>query len=147
MLAPARAATALTLQVLLEPTRAARLARSGAPGFGAVTNGLLRATWYADPGGGQDAAIRRQASMQVLYGLLGLALDTGADTDVRAQAMAAVEELDGWLAKRSARDADLRSHYALARHEIRRLLDDPAALEAVDPVAVPPGSPIGSASE
>ena len=146
-LAPARAATALTLQVLLEPTRAARLARAGAPGFSAVTSGLLRATWYADPGSGQDAAIRRQASMQVLYGLLGLALDSGADTDVRAQAMAAVEELNSWLAKRSTRDADLRAHYALARHEIRRLLDDPAALEAVNPVTVPPGSPIGSASE
>jgi hypothetical protein len=146
-LAPARAAAALTLRVLLEPTRAARLVREGAPGFDAVTAGLLRKTWYADPGSGEDAAIRRQTSMQVLYGLLGLALDSEADGDVRAQAMAAVDELDRWLAKRSPRVRVLRSHYALARHEIRRLLDDPAALDTVVPVTVPPGSPIGSSSD
>ena len=146
-LAPARAAAALTLRVLLEPTRAARLVRAAAPGFDAVTGGLLRATWYADPASGQDAAIRRQTNMLTLYGLLGLALDSGADADVRAQAMAAVDELDRWLAKRSPRDPALRSHYALARHEIRRLLDDPAALDAVVPATVPPGSPIGSFSE
>ena len=146
-LAPARAAAALTLRVLLEPTRAARLVREGAPGFDAVTAGLLRKTWYADPGSGEDAAIRRQTSLQVLYGLLGLALDSEADGDVRAQAMAAVDELDRWLAKRSPRVRVLRSHYALARHEIRRLLDDPAALDAVVPATVPPGSPIGSSSD
>ena len=145
-LAPAKAAVALTLQVLLEPTRAARLVRGGAPGLGAVTDGLLQVSWYADPGSGEDAAIRRQTSMQVLYGLLGLALNSGADTDARAQAMAAVNELDGWLAKRSTRDAVLQAHYRFARHEIQRLLDDPAALQSVLPVSVPPGSPIGSLS-
>ena len=145
-LAPARAAVALTLQVLLEPTRAARLARGGAPGFAAVTDGLLRASWYAGPGSGEEAAIRRQASMQVLYGLLGLALDDGADADARAQALAAVNDLDGWLAKRSPRDAALEAHYRFARREIQRLLEDPAALESVSPATVPPGSPIGSLS-
>jgi len=145
-LAPAKAAVALTLQVLLEPTRAARLVRGGAPGFGAVTDGLLRTSWYADPGSGEEAAILRQTSMQVLYGLLGLALDSGADVDARAQAMSAVNELDRWLAKRSPRDAALQAHYRFARYEIQRLLDDPAALESVVPVTVPPGSPIGSLS-
>jgi hypothetical protein len=60
--------------------------------------------------------------------------------------MAAVNELDGWLAKRSTRDAVLQAHYRFARHEIQRLLDDPAALQSVLPVSVPPGSPIGSLS-
>jgi len=146
-LAPARAAAALTLRVLLEPTRAARLARNAAPGFAAVSDGLLKASWYADPSSGVDAAIRRQTSMQVLYGLLGLALNGSADTDVRAQAMAAVDGLERWLAKQSPRDAALRAHYAFARHEIARLLDDPAALDTVAPVTVPPGSPIGSSPE
>jgi hypothetical protein len=107
----------------------------------------LGASWYADAGNGEDAAIMRQTSMQVLYGLLGLALHSGADADVRAQSMAAVNELDRWLAKRSPRDTALQAHYAFARHEIRRLLDDPTALESVVPVTVPPGSPIGSLSD
>ena len=44
------------------------------------------------------------------------------------------------------RDAALGAHYRFARHEIGRLLDDPAALQSVLPVSVPPGSPIGSLS-
>ncbi len=145
--APARAAAALTLAVLLDPTRAARLERAGAPGFGAVVGGLLEASWYAIPADGIEAAIQRQTNMQVLYGLLALAFNAQADIDVRARALAAVQDLDRWLARRAPRDTALRSHYAFAQHEIRRLLDDPASIESIAPAAVPPGSPIGSTTE
>jgi len=146
-IAPARSAVALTLQVLLDPVRAARLERSGAPGFGAVTDGLLAASWYAKERVGTEAAIQRQTNMQVLYGLLALAFDVSADTDVRATSLAAVQELDTSLAKRSSRDTTMRAHFAFARSEISRLQDDPAAVESLEPATVPPGSPIGSYSE
>ena len=143
-LAPASSAVALSLQVLLDPTRAARLERSGAPGFTAITHGLLDASWYADTGRGIELQIQRQTSMQVLYGLLGLAFDSSADTQVRALALVAVQELDAWLARRSPRDAAQRAHYAFARHEIARLQENPEAIESLVPAPVPPGSPIGS---
>ena len=143
-LAPANSAVALTLQVLLEPSRAARLERAGSPGFAAITDGLLDATWYADAGSDSRAAIRRQTNMQVLYGLLHLAFNEAADVDVRARALAAVSELERWLGKRAPRDASMRAHYAFAREEIRRLRNDPAVLDALVPTPVPPGSPIGS---
>ena len=143
-IAPARSAVALTLAVLLEPSRAARLERAGAPGFGAVLRGLLDATWYADPASGFEAAVQRQTNMQVLYGLLGLAFDAGADVDVRSRALVAVQDLERWLSKRAPRDAALRAQYAFAQHEIRRLRDDPAAIEGLVPATAPPGSPIGS---
>jgi hypothetical protein len=143
-LAPAKAAVALTLRILLEPTRAARLARRGAPGFEAVTRGLLDATWYADPLSGVAAAIQRQTNLQVLYGLLGLAFNAQADADARAQALAAVSELERWLTRRSPRDREFGAHVAFAREEIRRLREDPAAIEKLAPVTPPPGSPIGS---
>jgi hypothetical protein len=38
----------------------------------------------------------------------------------------------------------MRAHYGFARFEIDRLRRDPAQLEQVNPVTVPPGSPIGS---
>ena len=145
--APARSAIALTLRVLLDSARAARLERAGAPGFDAVTRGLLASTWYAKPSNDIDALIGRQANMQVLYGLLRLALNANADTDVRARSLAAVQELDSWLAKRSPKDDAMRGHYALARHEIDRLQKDPAAIESLVPATLPPGSPIGSYSE
>ena len=142
-IAPAGSAVALTLDVLLDPYRAARLVRSGAPGFGAVTSGLLEASWYTETQDGTDAAIQRQTNMQVLYGLLRLAFNASADDQVRATSLAAVQELESWLAKRSPRDAEMRAHFAFARHEIARLRNDPAAIEALAPVAPPPGSPIG----
>ena len=84
-LAPARAAVSLTLTVLLDRRRAARLARSEAPGFEAVTRGLLAASWYADPAEGMDAALQRQTNLQVLYGLLGLALDADASSSIMSR--------------------------------------------------------------
>ena len=144
VLAPANSSVALTLQVLLEPSRAARLERAAAPGFVAITRGLLGASWYAEAGQGPAAAIQRQTNMQVLYGLLGLAFNEAADVDVRAQALAAVDELQDWLGSRSPRDDSTRAHYAFAREEIRRLRDEPAAIKMIMPTPVPPGSPIGS---
>jgi len=145
-LAPARSAVALTLQVLLDRTRAARMTRAGAPGFGSVTRGLLDASWYAKTLGAIDGAIQRQTNLQVLYALLRLASDTSADGDARALALDAVAELERWLQKQAPRDALWRAHYRLARAEIERLKADPAALADIVPRAVPPGSPIGALS-
>ena len=49
------------------------------------------------------------------------------------------------LAARTARETNRqwRAHYRLARHQIERMLEDPASLETLVPVAPPPGSPIG----
>jgi hypothetical protein len=147
VLAPARSAVALTLQVLLERTRAARMVRAGAPGFDAVTRAVLDASWYAKPRGSVDAAIQRQTNIQVLHGLLRLALDPSADSDVRALALDAVNGLEQWLGKQSPRDTLLRAHYGLARAEIERLKADPTAIDSVIPETAPPGSPIGSRSQ
>ncbi len=146
-LGPAKSAVALTLQVLLDPTRAARLERAGSIGFATVAQQLLDESWYADPATGMDAAIQRQTNMQVLYGLLALALDGGADSDVRARAYAAIRELETWLSRRGPNDRALRAQFRFAEYEIERLTDDPAAIETLVPATVPAGSPIGSTSE
>jgi len=64
---------------------------------------------------------------------------------VQAIAFDAIKELDSWLAPRTAGETDRRwrAHYRLARHQIERMLEDPASLELLVPVAPPPGSPIG----
>jgi len=142
-LAPARSAVALTLQVLLDRGRAARLERAGAIGFESVVQGLLNASWYAEPLQGVEAAIQRQTNMQVLYGLLDLAFDTSADVDVRAKTYAAVTELQDWLSRRGPGDSALRAQYRFAEHEIQRLMENPDAIKALTPTVVPPGSPIG----
>ena len=142
--APAHSAVALTLRVLLEPSRAARLNLPDSIGFTAVSDALLAASWHASRGDGISAAIQRQTNMQVLHGLLGLAFDADASDDVRAQALSAVTELDDWLSKQSPREPEWNSHYRLAQYELERILQDPTLIERSVPVTVPPGSPIGS---
>jgi hypothetical protein len=134
----------MTLSVLLEPSRAARMLQNGTPDFVALTSALLDASWRQKIPGGMTGAIQRQTNMQVLYALLGLAFDPAADGEVRAIALDAVTGLDGWLARQSAKDTILRSHYSFARFEIERLLRDPSQLQLLPSVTVPPGGPIGS---
>ncbi len=142
--APAASSVAMTLAVLLEPSRAARLVQSGRPGLTTVTSGLLDASWYRKSKSGMTGAIQRQTNMQVLYALLGLAFNTSADVDVRAVALHAVDKLDDWLSKQSSRDAVRQAHYGFARFEIARLRSDPSQLQYIPEVTVPPGGPIGS---
>jgi len=142
-LEPARSAVALTLQVLLDPSRASRLERAGSLGFEAVAQGLLNVSWYSEPLKGTAAAIQRQTNMQVLYGLLALAFNDNADVDVRARAYAAVVELQQWLSRRGPNDRALRAQFRFAEHEIQRLMDNPDAINTRVPASVPPGSPIG----
>ncbi|MCP5090813.1 MAG: DUF5117 domain-containing protein, partial [Gammaproteobacteria bacterium] len=132
-LAPAASSVAITLRVLLDPTRAARMVRGRDPGFEVVLAQLLDASWYPKPLSDTEGAIQRQTNMQVLYGLLGLAFNADVDHEVRALTLAAVQELDRWLRKRSSKDAAYRAHYGLARFEIERLMEDPALIETLVP--------------
>jgi hypothetical protein len=141
---PAASAVAMTLAVLLEPSRAARLTQTGTPGLGAVVRALLGASWYGSHAEGMAGSIQRQTNMQVLYGLLGLALDGTADAEVRAIALDGVSSLNAWLAKQKAKSDVLNAHYRFAAYEIERLRKDPSAIASLTPVTVPPGSPIGS---
>lgn len=141
---PAASSVAMTLAVLLEPSRAARMAQHDAPGFVTVTSALLDASWYQRSAGGMTGTIQRQTNMQVLYALLGLAFNANADGEVRAVALDAVNSLDNWLSRRSSKDAVLRAYYGFARFEINRLRSDPSQLQLITPVVVPPGGPIGS---
>ena len=150
-LGAAQSAASLTLDVLLEPTRAARLVAANArdasmPGFDDVTEALTRATWYGAQRGGVEGEIQRAVNNLVLDRLMQLAMNDGADAQVRALALAAVDAIEQWLASRVAaeRDASWRAHYAFARHRIQRMRDDPASVEQLAPVTVPPGEPIGS---
>ena len=146
-------AVVLTLEVLLEPTRAARMISAKSrnvelPGFGELTDDLLRATWYAIDSSYSYGEIRRTTNILVLERLMLLSTNQEADAQVRAIALDAVQELDNWLAIRIARESDRewRAHYRLARHQIKRMFDDPTSLESLVPVVPPPGSPIGDFS-
>jgi hypothetical protein len=147
----AQSAASLTLEVLLEPSRAARMIASSArdassPGFGELLDDLLAATWFASRMSGIDAEIQRSTNNLVLQRLMVLASNKDSDVQVRAIALDAVNRLDNWLAPRTANEnnSKWRAHYGFARHRIERMREDPASIEQIQPVTVPPGSPIGT---
>ncbi|MDA0681192.1 MAG: zinc-dependent metalloprotease [Proteobacteria bacterium] len=147
----AQSAASLTLEVMLEPSRAARLIASNArqpsmPGFSELTDDLLRATWFAPHSSGTDGEIQRQTNTLTLARLMMLAVNGDADAQVRAIALDAVSQLDNWLAPRAAseRDASWRAHYGFARFQIDQMRNDPSSVRQIEPVTVPPGEPIGT---
>ncbi len=142
---------ALTLDVLLEPTRAARMIagnarQAGMPGFGELTESLVRATWFSRQRPGTDGEIQRVTNSLVLERLMLLSINQEADEQVQAIAFDRINELDSWLATRLAVETRRRwrAHYRLARHKIKRTLEDRASLETLVPVTPPPGSTIGN---
>ena len=146
-LAPAASAAALTLEVLLHPERAARMSRGGAPGFDEVVNTLLKATWFPSPMTRiQFDGLQRQTNLQVLDGLLRLAVDASADPAARAVALNGVMRIRGRTDQSVGIGGGVEAFLRLARLRIDRVLDDPSLLDTAPAVVVPPGSPIGSAA-
>jgi hypothetical protein len=149
-LGPARSAITLTLDVLLNPERAARMVASHSrqpdlPGFDELLASLMERSWYAARHIGIEAEIARVTNAQIVERLMLLANDTKAETQVRAIALDAVNGLDSWLATRTAGESDAgwRAHYGFARYQIQRMKDEPIIPEERGNVTAPPGSPIG----
>ena len=142
-LAPAASSVTLTLQVLLHPQRAARMSRSGSPSFSELVDGLLAATWDVRASA-DNAMLQRQTNMLVLDGLLRLAVTESVDNAVRATALAAVDRLRGKTQRLVSADNDELAFLRLAQLKIDRVLADPASIETLPTVTVPPGSPIGA---
>ena len=150
----AESAATLSLDVLLEPSRAARMIASAArnatmPGFDELTLDLLRATWFAPQQGGIDGEIQRAVNNLALERLMMLTVDDNADGQVRAIALDTLIRLDDWLAPRAANENDpaWRAHYRFGRFRIETMRNDPSSIERIVPVTVPPGEPIGMTDE
>ncbi|MGI9222117.1 MAG: zinc-dependent metalloprotease [Woeseiaceae bacterium] len=135
-LAPARSSAALTLDVLLNPERAARMSRQGSPQFSTLTNQLMALAWFDES---SDAEMQRLVADQLLTKLMQLAVSPAVDPAVRGVALAEINRLDDWFAENPGHD--------LAVQQINNMRSDPASIETIVPVTVPPGSPIGTPGE
>ena len=147
----AQSAAALTLDSLLEPSRAARMNASSSrnatlPGFDELTGDLLQATWFGPRPAGMDGEIQRATNNLTLDRLMMLAMNSSADAQVRAIALDSINQLDSWLASRAGSENDnaWRAHYSFGRFRIEQMRNDPSSIEQIEPVVVPPGEPIGT---
>jgi hypothetical protein len=143
---PSRAAASLVIEELLQPQRLARLAEQHAfdpslPAPAQVVKSLLDSSWAA--GEERDPyleSIRVEVEWLVLRGLMALSVNSAAGDPIRANATAALIELEDDLSARSRKnDANAQA----ARREIIRFLENPPAESPARPDSAPPGSPIG----
>jgi len=148
---PARSAISLTLDVMLNQQRAARMnafhaENAAVPGFTTVLDALTQAAWYEERQTAVSAAIQRTLGDQYLNRLMALVTDASVDAQVRAQAFLTIQKLDQWLAKQKPgrMDRDWTAHYAQARQTIAAMLNEASRMVPAKSQPTPPGSPIGN---
>jgi hypothetical protein len=135
----------VALSALLQPERAARLVQqhgqnAASPGFGDVVNTIVERTWGAPrPADGYGQTIAEAVQNLTVTRLMDLASNAEASPQVRAYAAAGLRRI-----KTIA--APLATPHALeARDTITRFLNRPAdVFKKTDPLATPPGEPIGA---
>ncbi|MFH1943333.1 MAG: zinc-dependent metalloprotease [bacterium] len=140
----------MTVECLLYPERAARLieyhARDASlPGFSEVIDELVSFTWKTSPKQGIESEIQRIVNYVVLTELMEVADYERTSPQVRAVAWLKIDELKDWLKKRvkSEKDESQKAQLLYAASEIERFQSDPSGFQIVEPLAPPPGAPIG----
>jgi hypothetical protein len=133
----AEAAADMTISLILNPERAARLVQYHAenednPDLREVISNLIRASWGRVGDTGLRLEVVQTVDYVVATRLMSLALDSSAPAEVRSIATDGVEQL---------KSAASHDRYVL------RLIDtferDPTSLELPKPAEAPPGQPIG----
>jgi hypothetical protein len=143
-IAAAESAADLTLSVLFDRERAARLveyhARANTPSLSEVIDAALKVSRAAPsaPGSHPSMGAEVQAAVyaRTVEALLTLAADPKTSVEVRAITYTKLEDI--------RRRGDVSSPLdAYLMHRIKQFQDDPAKFVAAAPIEAPPGMPIG----
>ena len=148
-LGAAEAAANLSIGLLLNPERAARLVQYHAAdpsmdGAGEVIDALLEATWRAKPRAGTEGAVQRTVDSVALYHLMTLASNANAPEPVKAIAFAKLRGLRQSLEGSAAADPQMQALREFAAAQIKRFEENPKEVNVPAPAEPPPGQPIGS---
>jgi len=150
--AAAESAAHHTLGLLLHAERAARLDQLKArvpaqPGFHAVLQRLITATWSAAPQRGMRGEIQKAVNMAVLHHLMALSANEAAAPSARAQAHGTLVALRKELAARRTVEPAWAAVHQFAVAQIERFERDPKLIPIPRPLEPPPGQPIGCLME
>ena len=148
-IAAAESAADLTLGLLFDPQRAARLveyhARANTPSLAEVIDAALKVSELKAspaPGSHQALGAKIQAAVyaRTVEALLTLAADPKASVEVHAITYAKLED----IRRRSDANAPLDAYLI---HRIKQFQGDPAKFVVATPIEAPPGMPIGDDEE
>lgn len=147
-LSAAESAAGLTLQLLLNPARAARMVEYQARdsqqlGFDELLARLIDDTWFAPAQSGLEEQIQQSINLLVLHHLMALVANDQASGQVRALALRHMLTLKATLQAPNAPVAGREALRQLALLEIARFERNPADRTPEVVPQIPAGSPIG----
>lgn len=156
-LAAAETASNMTIELLFNPSRAARLVEMEARdtlnlGLAEMIDEVLSRTWYGEVKRGYSSTVQNIVNHVVLRQLLSLASNSQASSQVRAVANFKLETLREWMKIEAEQNTDTSDVQRLSSllygyRMLQHFTDKGKALiDPTDPPAPPPGSPIGSGS-
>ncbi len=144
----AESAADMTVNLILNPERAARLVQyhaedSSLPGLDETIDKMLAATWKAPAVSGLAAEVQHAIDAVALYRLMALAANDAAPAQVRATALAKLTGLREWMTTAAAANAEAKALRQFAVAQIKRFETNPREIGLPRPPAPPPGMPIG----
>ena len=152
--AAAEASADLTLQVLLNPARAARIVEyhmrvPGAPSLRVLMETISKTTAERPEGGHtMSSEVARAVEFRALETMLALAVNPAASSQVRAIANSHIKDvLKEWTGAPAPADSAEAIHRAAMIDRIQQFERDPGKFVPAKPVEAPPGMPIGDDSE
>ncbi len=150
-LSAAETASTMTVNLILNPERAARLIEyhgrdKAYPGFIEVVDALMKSTWKAPHSTDLNGEIRRAVDTIVLNRLMWLSSNDQARNQVRAIAASQIESLRKWIGGQLAAvsNLDQKAHLQFSLSQIELFKQDPTRVKFTVPVQTPAGAPIGS---
>jgi hypothetical protein len=149
-IAAAESAADLTLQVLLDPSRASRLVQyhmrvPGSPSLRSVLEAVsTTVAERAESGHSMSSEVERAVEFRSLEAMLGLAVNPEASTQARAIARSHINDLlKQWSSAAPLTDTAEAIHRAALIQRIQDFNRDPAKFMPSKPIEAPPGMPIG----
>ncbi len=141
-------ATSLTVSLLLDANRAARLVQQKALdddqlGLYQLQKALIDASWKKQHKDSYYSEIQNTINWTVLSGLKKLASSPNASPQVRAMTMGSLRELSGWLKKKHRVSRSVKFAYDQAAQDIDAFIAEVAENSELKLQPLPPGSPIG----
>jgi hypothetical protein len=149
-IAAAECAADLTLQVLLDPSRASRLVQyhmrvPDSPSLRSVLEAISTTVAERPEGGhSMSSEVERAVEFRALEATLALALNSEASTQARAITRSHINDLlKQWSSAAPLSDTAEAIHRAALIHRIEDFNRDPEKFVPAKPIAAPPGMPIG----
>lgn len=153
-LSAAESSANLTLRLIFQPQRAARLVEQHAidsdlPSLDEIIEETIAATWKKKHNEKYEGEIQRLVDNLLLRHLTSLAISKTASSQVRAIAYAKIDELKEWIAKQDKKtmankNPGQHAHLLYAASQIELFQRDPDKFQISPPVSTPSGSPIGT---